>query len=155
MPQARFLGVLGAMVLQTDIDRTERRDTIDRRGALQEETAHVLRLIVLFPAPIKPDKAEKGHHGPDKRRRGFGDTFQRPDTEFWSHNPEQAARRLIRRTVMTFRCDHCSAPLGLEFQRYYRMRFCCQAHKIAYERRLSAATRAKIRHLVVVLGAAA
>jgi hypothetical protein len=56
---------------------------------------------------------------------------------------------------MTFRCDHCSAPLGLVFQRYYRMRFCCQAHKIAYERRLSAATRAKIRHLVVVMGASA
>ena len=57
-----------------------------------------LRLIVLFPAPIIPVKAEKGHHGPDKRQRDSRHTFQRPDTEFWSHNPEQATRRLIRRT---------------------------------------------------------
>ena len=45
------------------------------------------------------------------------------------------------------RCDFCGGRLGLIVHRYYRMRFCCEIHMGAYRRRLTQATRAKIRRL--------
>jgi len=54
---------------------------------------------------------------------------------------EQAAFQLTRR------CDFCGGGLGLIVHRYYRMRFCCEAHLQAYCRRLTEETRAKIRRL--------
>jgi hypothetical protein len=48
---------------------------------------------------------------------------------------------------LTRRCDFCGGLLGLIIHRYYRMRFCCEAHMMAYSRRLTEETRIKIRHL--------
>jgi hypothetical protein len=48
---------------------------------------------------------------------------------------------------MTMRCDHCREELGLTARRYWRMRFCSEACKCAYQRRLDAATRDKIGRL--------
>jgi hypothetical protein len=45
---------------------------------------------------------------------------------------------------MTLRCDHCRQELGLSAQHYWRMRFCSQACKHAYQRRLDQSTRDKI-----------
>ena len=46
-----------------------------------------------------------------------------------------------------YKCDHCRGPLGLLAHRYWLMRFCSKAHKMAYQHRLDEETRAKIRHL--------
>ena len=48
---------------------------------------------------------------------------------------------------MTMRCDHCREELGLTARHYWRMRFCSEACKCAYRRRLAAATRDKISQL--------
>lgn len=62
-------------------------------------------------------------------------------SELCVEKAEQAARTLIRQ------CDFCGGHLGLTIHRYYRMRFCCEAHMRAYRRRLTEETRAKIRRL--------
>jgi hypothetical protein len=49
----------------------------------------------------------------------------------------------------TRRCDFCGGRLGLLVHRYYRMRFCSEAHMRAYCRRLGDETRAKIRRLAI------
>jgi hypothetical protein len=48
---------------------------------------------------------------------------------------------------MTLHCDHCRGELGLGARRYWRMRFCSQACKQAYQRRLDQSTRDKIGRL--------
>jgi hypothetical protein len=48
---------------------------------------------------------------------------------------------------MTLRCDHCRGDLGLGAQRYWRMRFCSEGCKKAYQRRLDVSTRDKIGRL--------
>jgi hypothetical protein len=48
---------------------------------------------------------------------------------------------------MTLRCDHCRGELGLLTRRYWRMRFCSEACKQAYQRRLGESTRDKIGRL--------
>jgi hypothetical protein len=45
-------------------------------------------------------------------------------------NAERTAFKFTRR------CDFCGGRLGLVIHRYYRMRFCCEAHMTAYRRRL-------------------
>jgi hypothetical protein len=45
------------------------------------------------------------------------------------------------------RCDFCGGRLGLGIHRYYRMRFCSEAHMRAYRWRLTEETQAKIRRL--------
>jgi hypothetical protein len=62
-------------------------------------------------------------------------------SELCAEKAEQAARQLIRR------CDFCGGRLGLMIHRYYRMRFCCEAHMRTYRQRLTEETRAKIRRL--------
>jgi hypothetical protein len=52
---------------------------------------------------------------------------------------------------MTSRCDHCRRELGLSAHRYWRMRFCSQACKRAYQRRLDQSTRDKISRLDCVV----
>jgi len=64
-------------------------------------------------------------------------------SEFCSANAERVAHHLARK------CDFCGGRLGLIIHRYYRMRFCCEAHMTAYGRRLSQETRAKIRRLAL------
>ena len=54
---------------------------------------------------------------------------------------------LKEQTMPAYKCDHCRGPLGLFAHRYWLMRFCSKAHKMAYQRRLDEETRAKIRHL--------
>jgi hypothetical protein len=49
--------------------------------------------------------------------------------------------------LMSPRCDHCRAELGVFIQRYWRMRFCSDACKKAYQGRLEERTRDKIRRL--------
>ena len=63
------------------------------------------------------------------------------DLELCFEDAEPAAPQLTRR------CDFCGGLLGLIIHRYYRMRFCCEAHMMAYCRRLTEETRTKIRHL--------
>ena len=53
---------------------------------------------------------------------------------------------------LTRRCDFCRGRLGLIIHRYYRMRFCCEAHMRAYRQRLTDDTRAKIRRLAEIEG---
>jgi hypothetical protein len=65
------------------------------------------------------------------------------DSELYSANAERVARHPSRK------CDFCGGRLGLIIHRYYRMRFCCEAHMRAYGRRLSQDTRAKIRRLAL------
>jgi len=48
---------------------------------------------------------------------------------------------------MTLHCDHCRGKLGPGAQRYWRMRFCSQACKQAYQQRLDQSTRDKIGRL--------
>jgi len=48
---------------------------------------------------------------------------------------------------MTLHCDHCRGKVGLSAQRYWRMRFCSQACKQAYQQRLDQSTRDKIGRL--------
>jgi hypothetical protein len=48
---------------------------------------------------------------------------------------------------MTLRCDHCRGELSLVVQRYWRMRFCSNACKNAYQQRLDGGTRQKIVRL--------
>jgi hypothetical protein len=48
---------------------------------------------------------------------------------------------------MTLRCDHCREQLGPIVQRYWRMRFCSEACKAAYQGRLGESTRHKIGRL--------
>jgi hypothetical protein len=48
---------------------------------------------------------------------------------------------------MTLHCDHCRGNLDRSAQRYWRMRFCSQACKQAYQRRLDQSTRDKIGRL--------
>lgn len=62
-------------------------------------------------------------------------------SESCTKNAERTAFQIIRR------CDFCGGSLGLIVHRYYRMRFCCEAHMSAYRRRLSEETRVKIRRL--------
>jgi hypothetical protein len=64
-------------------------------------------------------------------------------SELCAENAEQAAVQLARR------CDFCGGRLGLVIHRYYRMRFCCEAHTRAYRRRLTEETRVKIRRLAL------
>jgi hypothetical protein len=49
--------------------------------------------------------------------------------------------------MTTHKCDYCRGALGPIAHLYWRMRFCCKAHKKAYQHRLAEGTRAKIRHL--------
>jgi hypothetical protein len=65
------------------------------------------------------------------------------NSEPYSANAQPAARHPSRK------CDFCGGSLGLIIHRYYRMRFCCEAHVGAYGRRLSQETRAKIRRLAL------
>ena len=48
---------------------------------------------------------------------------------------------------MTLHCDHCRGKLGLGARRYWRMRFCSDACKKAYQRRLDGSTKDKISRL--------
>ena len=64
-------------------------------------------------------------------------------SELCFEDAEPAAPQLTRR------CDFCGGRLGLVIHRYYRMRFCCEAHMMAYCRRLTEETRTKIRHLAL------
>ncbi|MGA8613355.1 MAG: hypothetical protein WB760_16970 [Xanthobacteraceae bacterium] len=48
---------------------------------------------------------------------------------------------------MMLRCDHCRGKLGLSAQRYWRIRFCSEACKRAYQRRLDESTRDKVGRL--------
>jgi len=72
-------------------------------------------------------------------RRGRGGQLYCSD--LCVESAERAASRPTRR------CDFCGGGLGLIVHRYYRMRFCCEAHLQAYCRRLTEETRAKIRRL--------
>jgi hypothetical protein len=62
------------------------------------------------------------------------------DCEIWVKQNAKQARR-------TRKCDFCGGRLGLIIHRYYRMRFCCEAHMSGYHQRLTEETRAKIRLL--------
>jgi hypothetical protein len=77
----------------------------------------------------------------EEARRGAGGEVY--CSRLCAERAQQPARRLIRR------CDYCGGPLGLMIHRYYRMRFCCEAHMRAYCRRLAEETRAKIQRLAV------
>jgi hypothetical protein len=48
---------------------------------------------------------------------------------------------------MRLHCDHCRKHLGASVQRYWHMRFCSATCRDAYQQRLDADTRAKIRRL--------
>ena len=51
--------------------------------------------------------------------------------------------------LVSLRCDHCRANLGLIVERYWHMRFCCRACKEAYQHRLQGDTKIKIARLDV------
>jgi hypothetical protein len=48
---------------------------------------------------------------------------------------------------MTLRCDHCRQPLGAMVRRYWHMRFCSDACRQAYQRRLHDDTKQKIARI--------
>jgi hypothetical protein len=83
------------------------------------------------PLPARDNRVEAW-------RGGSGELYC---SELCVEEAQQAGRQPIRR------CDFCGGCLGLMIHRYYRMRFCCEAHLRAYRRRLTEETRAKIRHL--------
>jgi hypothetical protein len=83
------------------------------------------------PLPVRDNRVEAW-------RGGSGQPYC---SELCVENAERAALQLARK------CDFCGGRLGLVIHRYYRMRFCCEAHLGAYRRRLSEETRAKIRRL--------
>jgi hypothetical protein len=49
--------------------------------------------------------------------------------------------------LMTLHCDYCRGELRFGAQRYWRMRFCSNACKKAYQQRLDESTREKIGRL--------
>jgi hypothetical protein len=56
-------------------------------------------------------------------------------------------RRKVLSEGRLLRCDHCRKLLGAIVHRYWGMRFCSADCVIAYKRRLSEETRAKISFL--------